>query len=46
MSDTELTIEERQALMRIPTHLVTGERLAEWEREFLARQLLREEATS
>jgi hypothetical protein len=37
----ELTVEERRALMEVPTHTVDGVRLAEWEREFLARQLMK-----
>lgn len=32
-----------RALMRIPTHTIDGEQLAEWEREFFAQQTITEE---
>jgi hypothetical protein len=41
----ELTVDERRALMQIPTHTMDGVKLAEWEREFLAHQLMKEPAS-
>lgn len=41
-----MTTEERQVLLQIPTHDADGGWLAEWEREALARRLVKEQVVT